>query len=411
MHYTTIPFEVKLPDQALAFSLDSLYAYLDRVLDKRKARGLLYPLRPLLAIAVLAKLAGQNHIAELTDWAKLRAAQLCPLFGLKRAQMPHLTTWGRVLGDKIDPIQLEAVLDEFFRAQLAQPQQVPPRGSVIIVIDGKALRGSITAGHTQGTYMMAAYLPTQGVVIGQVEVANGEVKENEIVAAPKLLLLIEKYVAGAVLVGDAMQCQRRLSVQIRTARGDWMWFVKKNQPQLLRDLEILFANEPLAAGHSPYPTDFSTAKTIEKRHGRLEERILTASSMLNEEYLKWPGVAQVFKLERIVHAGQAKVKHEVRYGITSLPPELADAARLMQIARAEWGIENQLHYRRDYSLREDWSRLRRGTSQQVNAMLNNTVVGLMSLKGVANMQAQRREFNYNPTQALSWLTEPPLSSQ
>jgi len=55
MQYTTIPFEVKWLDQAVVFSLDSLYAALDKVLDKRHARGILYPLRPLLAIAILAQ--------------------------------------------------------------------------------------------------------------------------------------------------------------------------------------------------------------------------------------------------------------------------------------------------------------------------------------------------------------------
>lgn len=131
--------------------------------------------------------------------------------------MPHPVTWSRILGDNIDPLQLEVVVDEFFRKQLGQ--QIPARGSLVVAIDGKALRGSIAAGCTRGLYMMAAFLPEYGIVIGQVEVANGEVKENEIVAAPKLLLQIEKCVAGAVVVGEAMQCLRKLSMQIRPLRG------------------------------------------------------------------------------------------------------------------------------------------------------------------------------------------------
>ncbi len=405
MQYTTIPFEVKWPAQAVVFSLDSLYASLDKVLDKRHARGRLYPLRPLLAIAILAKLVGQNQVTELAHWAKLRAAELCQLFGLKRVQMPHA---GRILGDKIDPRQLEAVLDEFFRKQLGQ--QIPPRGSLVVAIDGKALRGSIEAGCKRGIYTMAAFLPEYGIVIGQVEVANGEVKDNEIVAAPKLMLQIEKYVAGSVIVGDAMQCQRKLSIQIRGAGGDWAWFVKGNQPDVLDNIKVLFENEPLAVGHSPYPTDFKTARSLEKAHGRLEERLITVSSMLDEDYLKWPGVAQVFKLESWIKRGQAETKYEVRYGLTSLPAEIADAARVMAIVRAEWGIENQLHYRRDVSLREDWSQLRRGQSQQVNSILNNTVVGLMGLAGVSNIQATGREMSYAPAKAIKLLTQPFLSS-
>jgi predicted transposase YbfD/YdcC len=355
----------------------------------------------------LAKLAGQNQVSELADWAKLRKQELCQFFGLKRVQMPHLTTWSRLLGEKIDLIQLEAVLAEFFQARLGS--HIPPRGSRVIGIDGKALRGSIPHGHTQGKYLMAAFLPKQGIVIGQVEVANGEVKKNETHAAPKLLNQIKQCLPGAVVVGDAMQCQRKLSMQISSGGGDWLWFVKGNQAEVLDNLQILFANEPLAKGHSPHPVDFETAHTLTKGHGRLEERTITVSSMLDEEYLKWPSVAQVFKVERLTRV-QGVTKREVRYGITSLPRSLASPQRLLALTRLEWGIENQLHYRRDYTLREDWSQLRRGASQQVNACLNNVVIGLMGLAGVNNLAAKRRELAYDPSLALDWLFHSPLSS-
>ena len=34
---------------------------------------------------------------------------------------------------------------------------------------------------------------------------------------------------------------------------------------------------------------------------------------------------------------------ERAYAITSLPPQQADAARLLEIWRGHWGIENRLH--------------------------------------------------------------------
>ena len=45
------------------------------------------------------------------------------------------------------------------------------------------------------------------------------------------------------------------------------------------------------------PMDFRSAKTVNKAHGRLEERTLTVSSLMND-YLDWPYLGQVFKLER-----------------------------------------------------------------------------------------------------------------
>jgi hypothetical protein len=101
---------------------------------------------------------------------------------------------------------------------------------------------------------------------------------------------------------------------------------------------------------------------------------------------------------------------EVRYGITSLPAKVAKAERLLWIARQEWGIENKLHWRRDVLLREDWTQLRRGSSPQVNAILNNVVLSLLALAGYRNVAAARREFEYNPSAALPLLSSAFLSS-
>ena len=80
---------------------------------------------------------------------------------------------------------------------------------------------------------------------------------------------------------------------------------------------------------------------------------MTVSSLLNE-YLDWPGVAQVFKLERrFTNGGHRRSGAEMRYGLTSLSSAAATPERLMEIVRSEWGIENGLHYRRDVTFHED----------------------------------------------------------
>ena len=52
----------------------------------------------------------------------------------------------------------------------------------------------------------------------------------------------------------------------------------------------------------------------------------------------------------------------VVYGIASLTRERTGAAELHKLTREHWGIGNGLHGRRDVSLREDASRVRRGDS-------------------------------------------------
>ncbi len=385
MNSTTWPFTLPLPpDLPFAFSLHALAAHLQNLPDRRKRRGLRYPLPVLLTLAVVAKLAGQSRLEAIADWAKLRAPDLVRLFGLKHATMPHSSTWSRVLGQAVDPDALEQALTTFFQTLPADA----PRGSLVLAVDGKTLRGTIPAGQTRGVHLVAAYLPEQGVVLAQVQV---DAKENEIVVVPSLLAQLDLH--GTVVVGDAMQTQRTVSAQVVEAGGDYLWFVKDNQPTLLAQIEELFQPPPIAPGNAAPQRDFVTARQVDKGHGRLEERVLTASAMLTS-YSDWPYLAQVFKLERTVWQAGAQTLHEVRYGLTSLPRHVADAQRLLVIARSEWGIENGLHYRRDVTLQEDASQLRRGSGPHVLAALNNTVLSLFGQAGGGNLAAVQRTFAY-----------------
>jgi predicted transposase YbfD/YdcC len=221
----------------------------------------------------------------------------------------------------------------------------------------------------------------------QVELREGE---NEITAAPRVLQAID--LRGAVVTGDAILAQRELSVQVVESGGDYVWSVKENQPGLLRDIEELFEPEVCVKGFSPGVTDFRSAETVEKGHGRIERRSITVSSAL-KGYMDWPYAEQVYKLERHrVQVGSGKITDEVVYGVTSLTAKEAGPRRLLEIARAQWGIENGLHHRRDETLREDWCHLRTGQAPHVMAAINNLVVGLFLGLGIRNVPMARRYY-------------------
>jgi predicted transposase YbfD/YdcC len=401
MHSTTFFGTLQLPpDLPVAFSLDALAHRFQTLVDQRNPRGVRYPLAPLLTLALCAKLAGASRVEALADWARLRAADLATLFHLARPTMPHARTWGRIFAHAVDPVALDHLIGQFFQ-ELQHTPAVPSRGSIILCVDGKTLRGTIPLGATHGVHLVAAYLPRAGVVVAQLAV---ESKENEIVVVPTLLAHLD--LTGVVVTGDAMQTQRTLSTQIVEAGGDYLWFVKNNQPMLHQDIERLFAPEVIAPGCGPVPDDFMTARTIEQHHGRLEERVMTVSGLL-KEYTPWPYLEQVFKLERTVTDGLGRITQEVRYGVTSLPADVADAGQLLVIARAAWGIENGLHYRRDVSLQEDASQMRRGHAPQVQASLNNAVVSWAAQHGATNLAKLQREFQYYFDRALAWHAHPP----
>jgi hypothetical protein len=86
----------------------------------------------------------------------------------------------------------------------------------------------------------------------------------------------------------------------------------------------------------------------------------------------------------------------VVHAITSLSPERADAARLLELSRAHWDIENRLHWVRDVSLGEDACRVRTGAAPQVLAACRNAVLtlvrrlGLRVIEGREHFQEHRR---------------------
>ena len=164
------------------FDVESAFSYFERVKDKRKARGLQYPLAAVLTLCVLGKLSGQTTPAEIADWVRYRAEWLCErlgltqripkgTFGVKKTgqvKMPCAGSYSRILSTSMDTDDLEQVTQAFFAAQSADTHVVE------VCLDGKKIRGTISADKPNGEYLLAAYLPGAGVVLMQVLIKAGE---------------------------------------------------------------------------------------------------------------------------------------------------------------------------------------------------------------------------------------------
>lgn len=392
MNYTIEVVDALKAGGEFRFEIGSLCAALSQIPDKRKRRGIRYSLGVVLTLVVLAKLAGEDELAGIAQWVKLRAKPLVTALGLKREDMPHPTTYSRVLGYGVDSQEFERVVGEFFAHQVTVDQ---------VALDGKTMRGTIEPGQTHGVYLLAAYVPGVGIVLGQEAVAN---HENELVVVPDLLESLD--LAGVVVTGDALFTQRELSQHIVDAGGDYLWVVKDNQETLRQDIERLFAPECCPPATNELKTDFLVARQTDKAHGRLEQRTLTASSLL-ASYLDWPEVQQVFKLERhTCYLKSGKHSQETFYGITSLSLADASPGRLLTLKRQHWLIENRLHYCRDVTFREDRCRLRTGQSPRTMAILNNLTLSLLRLAGFHRIPDARRYFDAHPLQAVRLLVQP-----
>ena len=200
--------EGNLPLQGVIFSISSLYAYLLRIHDRRKRRGIRYALETILVVLILAKLCGLDKPYEIADWAQNRSEFLVEVLHLKRARLPHHSTYRRILESVLDQDEFERTMRDFI-------QQCPGVGQeVVIAIDGKTLRGTITRDDPFGLHLLAAHLPGEGIVLFQMVVEQE--KENEIVVAPQLLKSLD--LRQKVVVPNAV-CRSKLPKQVGISSG------------------------------------------------------------------------------------------------------------------------------------------------------------------------------------------------
>ena len=73
-----------------------------------------------------------------------------------------------------------------------------------------------------------------------------------------------------------------------------------------------------------------------------------------------------------------------------MSPEKASPARLRELNRPHWAIENRLHGIRDWAFDEDRCRIRRGVGARVMASLRNLAISLLRLAGAASIVAALR---------------------
>lgn len=127
---------------------------------------------------------------------------------------------------------------------------------------------------------------------------------------------------------------------------------------------------------------------MEKGHGRIEWRGIKVIAVTPEQ-MSFPHVAQLARLDRIRELKNGRQEVETVWLVTSLPPEQASAARLLELARQYWSIENGTHFRLDVSAGEDRCRVRHPVAATVLGILRRAVQG--EYRAWARRQRKARE--------------------
>lgn len=361
-----------------------LVTALAKVPDFRKSQGQRHSLVAILALSVAAVMSGAQSLTAISQWGREQGGELLQRLGLTHLPGPCVATLHRIFKD-LDVPALERVLTAWWNSWLS------PGGG--LALDGKTARGSQTAGHA-AVQLLTAFVQRLNVALAECAI----VQHDEIGAAATLLRDLD--LAGWIITGDAKFTQKHLAAQITAAQGDYVFIVKENQPTLYQDIASLFSELDVVA------ETVTTSRDCTCHGDRIERRVLTASSALRD-YCEWPGLEQVFRIERtVIDKRRGTRTQEVHYGITSLSPQAADARRLAGLVRGHWRIENRLHWVRDKDFAEDASRVRTGNAPQTMAILRNLVISMLWLLGYPCLIAALRHFASHADAAISLVTEP-----
>jgi hypothetical protein len=214
----------------------SLVEALAAVPDPRRRKGLRHPLTAILSLTVLATLAGMRGLEAIAQFGRDHGPALAHALGFRRGKTPAKSTLSKLFR-RLDAEALEAALSRWLLARQED-------GWRAIAVDGKTLRGS-AGGEAPGVHLLTAFVPAAAAVLAQLRV---DAKTNEHKAALRLLGVLP--LAGKVVTGDAMFTHRDVAEAVVAGGGDYVLFVKDNQPELKAQIEAALHDD---GGFSPLP--------------------------------------------------------------------------------------------------------------------------------------------------------------
>ena len=338
--------------------------YFSGLQDPRQAGKVLFPLGEIMLLMLCGVLAGAEGFVEIVRWGEINLDFLRRFLPYEKGIPSH-----DAVNDLFNALDHDAFRDSF--VAWAQGLRAVDEGvskDDVVAIDGKTSRrtGDARKGRP-ALHMVSAWASRQQLVLGQEAVAD---KENEIIAIPRLLKMLE--LKGALVTIDAMGCQKEIARTIRDEGADYLLPVKGNQASLEEDLALFFTEQRAA--------DFADAEalyheTVDNDHGRLEVRRHWSTDDI--AWLKarhdWSGLASVGMVEREVE-NRSRTEATRHLYICSLP---ADAVLLARATRAHWGIENRLHWVLDVIFHDDLCRLRTGFGPQNFAVVRHIALNLL----------------------------------
>ena len=339
----------------------TLFERVGEIKDPRVERTKLHCLKDILVIAVCGTICGADNWEEIAEFGESKREWFATFLELENGIASH-DTFRRVF-ILLDNIELKTLFVDWISAA------VELNKGTLVNIDGKTLCGSKEPIKGQTALnVVSAWASEQAVVLGQVRCQE---KSNEIRAIPELLKILN--LEGCIVTIDAMGCQREIVEEIIERVADYVISLKGNQGNLHTEIKD-YLDWAERIGFKEISYDY--CETLEKDHGRIEERRCWVTEEIGwlEQKEEWKNLKSVVLVEAIREVIGKEKTVERRYFISSLE---ANAEQSLRAVRGHWAIENELHWCLDIGFREDDCRVREAKSAENLATLRHIGINLL----------------------------------
>ena len=349
--------------------LDAFSEFFSDLHDPRQSAKIAYPLFDILFLTVCAVIGGCEGWEDIEDFGQAHSRWFQDK-GLFPNGLPVHDTIARVISS-LDPEQFQLCFLKWMQAVNSSAK------GQLIAIDGKVLRSSYNRDDRQSTiHMVSAFASANGMVLGQVKT---DAKSNEITAIPELLALLD--MTGCLISIDAMGCQTDIAAQIVDHGGDYLLAVKGNQETLHRAVREAMA---------PLAREGSHQATIEQSRGRTELReyhVMPAGEMV-KQFSTWKGLNTLGVVIGYRRDSKGNESLEYRYYISSAALTEEQFAKAV---RGHWGIENQLHWVLDVTMKEDACPIYRGDAAQILATVRHMALNMLRAEKGKTASIRRKQ--------------------
>jgi len=314
--------------------MHNILSFLEGVRDLRQASKVRHKMAEVIAIALFASLGNADDFVEIAVFAEEHEPFLRQYLELANG-VPSHDTIQRVFA-MVSPEYLSR-----YQAQWNELLNTDEGEKIkkILSLDGKTQRGN--RNKDQKANHIVSAVDDSGFCVGQ---KLADEKSNEIKAIPELLDALN--VQGHIVTIDAAGTQTEIAQKIRKRKADYVLALKGNQTSLHDDVRRYFEDEELRAR-------CAYTKTKEKARGGIELREYWQTDDIAwlPQKKAWAGLKSIAMTRNTIRKNGAE-RTEVRYYISSLPPDVKEIARAI---RGHWMVESY-HWHLDVTFREDENR-------------------------------------------------------